>query len=183
MDYKELLDYLDLEDGSKFEYFEAIADLIESEEYIEQEAMFMLFEEADKEMVKELLEDYFEDTLEGLGDNSGEIYSLLHQIKICLTGLVSQAEDESSLRMFTNEFYKFQTWFSHDSEVELTPISGVSAIYQNVRDAITSIRLENLGGEKYRYNFENALDYELDSYVMSFSDLIDRAEEDNQQEN
>ena len=34
MNYEELIEYLDLEDGSELEYFEAMADMIESEEYI-----------------------------------------------------------------------------------------------------------------------------------------------------
>ena len=66
MDFYELLEYLDLEDAGQFEYFEAMADLIESEEYIEQEAMYQLFEGADNTMIEELLQDYFEDIFESL---------------------------------------------------------------------------------------------------------------------
>ena len=51
MDYYELLEYLDLEEAGQFEYFEAMADLIESEEYIDQEAMYMLFDGADNTMI------------------------------------------------------------------------------------------------------------------------------------
>ena len=51
MDYEELLEYLDIEHASQFEYFEAMADLIESEEYIENEAVYKLFDGADKTMI------------------------------------------------------------------------------------------------------------------------------------
>lgn len=178
MDYYELLEYLDLEEAGQFEYFEAMADLIESEEYIDQEAMYMLFDGADNTMIEELLQDYFEDVLDGLPENSGEIFSLLHQIKLSLIGMISHAEDDSDMRRFTDEFYRFQTWYSHESEVELQPENGGAALYTNVRDAITASRMEKLGGEKYSYDFENALDYQPDSYTMSFSDLMD-AENDN----
>ena len=178
MDFYELLEYLDLEDAGQFEYFEAMADLIESEEYIEQEAMYQLFEGADNTMIEELLQDYFEDILDGLPENSGEIFSLLHQIKLTLIGMISHAEDDSDMRRFTDEFYRFQTWYSHESEVELQPEAGGAPIYSNVRDAITAARLENLGGDKYRYDFENALDYQLDSYTMSFAELME-VENDN----
>ena len=124
MDFYELLEYLDLEDAGQFEYFEAMADLIESEEYIEQEAMYQLFEGADNTMIEELLQDYFEDILDGLPENSGEIFSLLHQIKLTLIGMISHAEDDSDMRRFTDEFYRFQTWYSHESEVELQPEAG-----------------------------------------------------------
>ena len=178
MDYYELLEYLDLEEAGQFEYFEAMADLIESEEYIDQEAMYMLFDGADNTMIEELLQDYFEDVLDGLPENSGEIFSLLHQIKLSLIGMISHAEDDSDMRRFTDEFYRFQTWYSHESEVELQPENGGAALYTNVRDAITASRMEKLGGEKYSYDFENSLDYQPDSYTMSFSDLMD-AENDN----
>lgn len=178
MNFEELLEYLDLEEASQLEYFEAMADMIESEEYIEQEALYQLFEGADNTMVAELLDDYFEDILEGLPDASGEIYSLLHQIKVMLTGLSSNMEDESELRRFTDEFHRFRNWYSHESEVALTPEDGGRPIYHNVRDAITASRMEKLGGEKYRYDFENAVQYELDSYTMSFADLT-RSEEEN----
>lgn len=171
MNFEQLLTYLELEEAAEFEYFEAMADLLESEEYIEMEAMYQLFEGAENTMITELLQDYFEDILEGLPDDSGEIYSLMHQIKMTLIGLSSSLEDESDLRKFTDEFYKFQTWYSFESEVELLPEDGGRPYYCNVRDAITTFRLENLGGEKFRYNFENCLEYELDSYEMSFNEL------------
>ncbi len=178
MDYYELLEYLDLEEAGQFEYFEAMADLIESEEYIDQEAMYMLFDGADNTMIEELLQDYFEDVLDGLPENSGEIFSLLHQIKLSLIGMISHAEDDFDMRRFTDEFYRFQTWYSHESEVELQPENGGAALYTNVRDAITASRMEKLGGEKYSYDFENSLDYQPDSYTMSFSELME-AENDN----
>ena len=177
MDFEELLKYLDLEDAAEFEYFEAMADLMESEDYIEP-AMYKLFEGADKSMVSELLDDYFEDILEGLPENSGEIYSLLHQIKMSLMGMISGAEDENDIRKFTDEFYKFKNWYSHESEVRLSPDFSGEDIYHSVRDAITASRLEKLGGEKYSYDFEAALDYPLDSYTVSFSDLIASETED-----
>ena len=65
MNFEELLDYLDLEEAGQFEYFEALADLVECEEPIEMEAIYKLFEGADKETVATLLEDYFEDILDG----------------------------------------------------------------------------------------------------------------------
>ena len=102
MNFDELLEYLDLEDGRDFEYFEAMADMIESEDYIEPEAMYQLFDRADKTMIEELLNDYFEDILEGLPEDSGEIFSLLHQIKLSLTGMISNMEDDTDLRSSIN---------------------------------------------------------------------------------
>lgn len=172
MNFEELLEYLDLDEAAEFEYFEAMADLLECEDYIDSDAMYKLFEGADKETTAGLLDDYFEDIMEGLPENSGEIYSLLEQIKMTLMGMLKSIEDENDIRRFSDEFYKFQTWYSHESEVELSPEGAGADMYCNVRDAITASRMEKLGGDKYRYDFENALTYELDSYTMSFADLV-----------
>ena len=180
MNFEELLEYLDLEDAGQFEYFEAMADLLESEEDIEPEAMYMLFDGADKTMIAELLEDYFEDVLEGLPENAGEIYSQLHQIKMILIGMISNLEEDGDLRKFSDEFYRFKNWYARESEVELSPLQGGAPIYHNVRDAITASRIEKLGGEKYYYDFEPALTYELDSYAVSFADLVAVQDDENE---
>ena len=125
-----------------------------------------------------LLEDYFEDILDGLPENAGEIYSLLHQIKLSLVGMVTNIEDENDLRKFSDEIYKFLNWYSHESEVELSPENGGGDMWCVLRDAITASRLEKLGGEQYRYDFESALDYPLDSYTMSFADLVANENQD-----
>lgn len=179
MDYEELMEYLDLEDPSQFEYFEAMADLVESEEYIENEAVYKLFDGADKTMIAELLSDYFEDIMEGLPENPGAVYSLLEQIKMSLIGMVSNLEEDDDLRKFTDEFCRFMNWYSHESEAELLPEDGGAPEYHNMRDTVTASRLEKLGGDKYRYDFEPALDYELDDYIMSFADLMSAEEPEN----
>lgn len=178
MNLEELLEYLDLDDGSEFEYFEAMADLVESEDYIDSDAVYGLFEKADMTVVEELLNDYFEDILDGLPDDSGEIFALLHQIKLSLTGLAAAAGEEEELRRFTDEFCRFRDWYSHGSEVRMMPEDGGEELYETVRDAITASRVESLGGEKYRYDFENALDYELDSYTVPFADLAAAGDDD-----
>ena len=109
MNFEELLDYLDLEEAGQFEYFEALADLVECEEPIEMEAIYKLFEGADKETVATLLEDYFEDILDGLPENAGEIYSLLHQIKLSLVGMVTNIEDEMICGSFLMRSINFST--------------------------------------------------------------------------
>ena len=182
MNYEELLEYLELDDGTQLEYFEAMADLVECEDYIEPEAIYKLFADADREVVSQIIGDYFEDILDGLPEDAGEIYSLLHQIKMGLMGMIVNAEDEDDMRKFADEVYSFRNWYSEESEVELTPETGDGRLYQNLRDAITTSRIEKLGGERYRYDFENALDYELDGYTMSFAEMIAAEEYEDQED-
>ena len=172
MNYEELLEYLELEGPEDFQYFEAMADLIESEEYIEPEAIYKLFSGVDMDLAASSAEDYFEDILEGLPEDAGEIYSLLHQIKLSICGMMTNAEGEDDVRKLSDEIYRFRNWFSEESQVELTPESGGTPVIQCLRDGITTSRMEKLGGERYRYDFEGALDYELDDYVISFAELM-----------
>ena len=180
MEYNELLIYLELDEPSEFIYFEAMADLVESDEDIAQEAVLGLFSGADMPTVAGLFEEYFEDIMEGLPEESGGIYSLLNQIKMCLTGLASNAEDESDLRRLTDEFCRFRRWYSEESDVEMVPMDGGAPVHHCLRDAITCARMEKLGGDQYQYDFDYALDYPLDSYTMSFAELVAAGEDDNE---
>lgn len=181
MNYEELLEYLELEDPSEFKCFETMADLVECDEFIEQEAVFGIFAKADMNVISQLLDEYFEEITDGLPDDSNEVFSLLDQIRLCLTGLASNSEDDSDLRMLADEFFRFRTWYAFESQVELIPEEGNSSDTVCIRDAITAARVEKLGGEKYRYSFENALDYEIDSYRMSFAELAAIGEYDDEQ--
>ena len=42
-----------------------------------------------------------------------------------------------------------------------------------VRDALALSRLEKLEGDEYRYDFTDALEYELEEYIMTYGDLAD----------
>jgi len=172
MDYNELLEYLDIEDPSEFIYFETMADLIESDEPVDQEAVYALFDGAEGEMIAELFDDYFEEILDGLPEDSSEIYSLLHQIKLSLMGMAANGENDSDLRRFVDSFCRFRNWYCYDSSVALSPESDGEDLEQSLRDAITTARLEKLDGKTYRYDFTGSMDYPLDSYEVSLASLM-----------
>ena len=149
-----------------------MADLVECEENIEQEALYELFYRSDKATLSRLIDEYFEEVTNGLPDDSDGIYSLLDQIRLCLIGLISNAESESDIRRFTDEFYRFREWYVYDSEVDVYSADGGMEECLCLRDAITNARAEKVGGEECRFDFSKSLDYEIDSYTMSFADLI-----------
>lgn len=177
MGFDRLLEYLDIERPEEFEYFECMADLLEYDGDIDDEAIYTLFKGADRNIVAELIEDYFEDILDGLPEDQGEVYQLLHQIKLGLEGMIMNAQDDADIRRFADEISRFRQWYTKTSETHLISKDSGDEIYCCIRDLITYARMERLGGEKYSYDAENALDYELDSYIVSFSDLA-AAEDD-----
>lgn len=181
MNYEELLAYLDIESPKEFRFFEMMADLIESEEDIELEAEYRLFLDADRNELTRLLQDYFEDATNALPDDSDEMFSLLDQIRLLLTGLIENAEDDSDYRRFADEFNRFRVWYSFESQVEILPDGEEDEEPVEIlclRDAMTTARADRISGDSHRYYYEEALDYEIDSYTMSFADLLAAEDEE-----
>ena len=40
-----------------------------------------------------------------------------------------------------------------------------------LRDALSLCRIERLEGDRYRYDFSPALNYEIEEYIMSYADM------------
>ena len=48
----------------------------------------------------------------------------------------------------------------------------------SLRDALAVARIEKLEGDKYHYDFNDCLDYELEEYIMSYGDMAKLSRED-----
>ena len=173
MNINELLEMLDLEVGAQFEYFECMSDLVEAEDEINADVMYQLFKDIDMEIMADLLNNYFDDILEAVPEDAMEVYTLLDSVKMSMIGMAKNIGDETDTVRFAEQFAAFRNWYSIDSQVYLAEIGN----YENeqcvcMRDALTMHRCEELGGEKYEYTFDEALNFEMDEYSMSFADLI-----------
>ncbi len=184
MNYYELTEYLEIEDGSQLHYFEEMADLIESDEHIDHDALQTLFSEVDRDIAASLLDDYFNDITSGLPEEQSELFSLLDQIRMELTGIIRNIseDDPEPFLHFTDRFYRFRNWYVYDTEVSVlerdVSDGGSDREYiQSVRDAIATARAGKISGDEYAFDFSTALDYDIDYYAMSFSDLIDSSDE------
>lgn len=179
MNFEELLSYLELESPEEFEYFESLADLIETEEEIMPEAIYKLFEGIDMEIFGELVSDYFEEMLKAVPEDAVELYTLLDSVKMALMGMSKHLEEENEMVLMADEFFRFRNWYSLDSVVWVQALSNLQEPEKSMplRDALTLSRIEKLGGETYEYSFEDVLDFEMDQYTMTFADLMqDQAE-------
>ncbi len=183
MNYYELIEYLDIENGAELQYFEEMADLIESDEHIDYDALLKLFEEAEGATAASLLDEYFNDITGGLPEDYSSMFTLLDQIRMELTGLIrnSSPDDPESIRGFTDRFYRFRNWYVYETEVAVldrTDGEGAEREYeQSVRDAIATARAGKLSGGEFAFDFSSALDYDIDYYAMSFADLMDSVED------
>ena len=187
MNYEELLEFLGIDNGAEFEYFENLSDLLETEEEILDEALYQVFQEADKNSVIDLIENYFEDVLKSLPDDSTDVFTLMESVKMSFIGLVEATdsdrdEDETALVHFCDELNNFRIWFSQESKAECINTSTHEAVIVPMRDALVYSRLEKLDGDKFQYNFDECMDYSPEEYVLSYGDLARSMREENVQD-
>lgn len=169
---EELLELLELESIDEFEYFENFADLIEVEEEITEAMMHAFVSEVDKKVFAGLLADYFDDLLENLPDDAVELYALLNAIKASLLGLVKNADEDNNLVLLGEELLRFKNWYIFDSSVSCQETGSDEKQEVSVAEAIATNRCAKFDKKEYKYDFEKALDYPIDEYIVSLGDMI-----------
>lgn len=175
MDLEQLLKYLDIADGSEFEYFEDFENLIENEEEIDNDVIFELFKEVNMDVLKETSSYYFNDVMEFVPGEQIDLYNLLENIRRVLAGLITAVKDgeENALLKLADEFNRFRNWYSVEKTVECRNLDDDSITQETLRDALVNARIEKLEGEEYDYDFTKTLQYELEEYIMTYADMDD----------
>ena len=173
MDRDELFELLDIESGADFQYFENFADLVECEEDIESDVIYDMLEDADLKTFAEICESFFYETLESVPGDQIDLYNLIENIKRALIGLAEAArsEEDNALLQLADELNRFRIWYSVEKLAECKDLSTNKASYLSVRDALVNARLEKLGTDEYAYDFSEAMDYELEEFIMTYADL------------
>ena len=178
MDRDRFYERLDIEDGSQFVYFENFAELVEGEQLADQDLIYELLMEVDHQTFYELVENWFEDTMKAVPDDSIDMYTLLETIKRNLQGLTKAAEEEvkvdentASLQL-SSELQRFIEWFSHSKNCTIDNYdTGVSSKI-SVRDAITENRVAQVTGDDVNFDFTEAVEYPIEEYIMTYGDII-----------
>lgn len=174
-----LLEIIDIDESAEFQFFENFADLMETDYEFSVDDCYELFREVNREEVIDIINNYFKELLDGIPDDKTDFYTLLDTIKLSLMGLLAAENDEASLVHFSEELTRFKDWYSKDSEVVLKNIETLEVSTVSIRDAVVTSRLEALDGDKYHYDFNECLEYELDEFILSYGDLASQAEYDN----
>ena len=176
MDFEELLKALEIDAPSEFVYFEQFAEMAERPDEIAVEAIAALVGDADPIVLTELTESYFEELLKFVPDEESELYTLVQTVSITLRSLAKGVDDPETAHLYAEEFTKFRNWYLFDGRVQREDLTEGGEIEMTVMEALTSIRLQNLDGGDYRYDFSEALDYPIDEYVVSLATLPDLPE-------
>ena len=178
MNLEKLLEMLEIDEPEEFEYYENFADLVECDEEIPEDVLFKLFSQTDQNAVADIINNYFEEMLEAVPDDSTDFYTLIENIRLSLTGLIKSGDDENAMVHFSEELDKFKKWYSFESAVECKNLKDDEEKVLPLRDALTLARLEKLEGDEYSYDFSDCMDYEIEDYIMDFADLAKSQEYD-----
>ena len=172
MNLKELLDFLDLENPEEFQYFENLADLFECDEEISHAVLYELFNKTNMTVLSELFGNYFDELLENIPDDSIDLYTLVNMIKTAILGMSAAIVEDHDLVLLVDELYRFRNWYSFDSIAVCKNRSTGAEQDMSLRDALVLFRLEKLNEGKYTYDFDGCLDYPMEEYMMSFTDIV-----------
>ena len=109
-----------------------------------------------------------------------EFYTLFESIKKELFGLAETCASEcagdeydKAFMDLMDEIVRFHEWYVDGSLVGCVNEETGEEENLSVRDSLFRVRAEQFTDESYRFDFSDALDYELSEYVMPFDDLMD----------
>lgn len=178
MDFDELLELLEIDSPEEFGYFEHFAALIECDDEIPYETFYKILADIDSDTLIDLTDNYFEDVLQGIPEDGVEIYTLLSTIRQALVGLAKNSSTREERVAYTDELFKFRSWYFFESAVHLRRLSDNSKKDVTLSEALSLYRLEKLNDEQYRYDFSDCLDYDIDEYSISIDTEIDEEYDD-----
>ena len=179
MTKEEILEIMDITEDSEFKYFESLADLLETDEDYASDELFEVLREVDTDLLAEHAGTYFDQMQDAVPDDEAEFYTLVENMRKEMTGLAEacssgdEEEDrERAVMDLADEIVRFHEWYIDPCLV--TAVNEDTGVEDSlsVRDALFRARGEKFTEEAYRYDFEDALEYELSEYIMQFSDLM-----------
>lgn len=175
MDKERLYELLDIDSGEDFMYFDNFAGLVECDEEIDTELIYEILQDVDPGVFIEICNEFFEDAETSIPEEEAEVYALLLTIRRALIGMskIDDEEVEHGLLILAEELNKFRRWYSCESRVECRNQETNQVREVPLRDALALSRMEKLSDESYFYDFTDALNYDVEEYVMNFAELED----------
>ena len=187
MDRNTFYDMVDIETPEDFKFYDNIENLIESDEEWDIDNLSPLLIEIPNDVMTELIDEYFKSLLDRLPDDETDLYTLIYNVSRTMKsvlnadGIGSEFGNENSdiekehannpKRRLAYELKKFSDWFSRENLVDIKDLENGKEFKAPLRDVLGMITLEKLGIGSYSYNFDDCNDYELDEYILNFSDF------------
>ncbi len=191
MDKKTFYELVDIETPDDFKFYDNIENLIESDEEWDIDILSPLLSELPSNLIDELIDEYFNNLLDRLPDDETDLYTLIYNVSRTMKGILNSDCTDSDCdsdygnenangekyifndtkRRLAYELKKFSDWFSKENLVDVKNLENGIESMAPLRDVLGMITLEKLGMGSYSYNFDGCNGYELDEYILNFSDL------------
>lgn len=191
MDKKTFYELVDIETPDDFKFYDNIENLIESDEEWDIDILSPLLSELPSNLIAELIDEYFNNLLDRLPDDETDLYTLIYNVSRTMKGILNSdctdsdcdsdygnenANGEKDIfndtkRRLAYELKKFSDWFSKENLVDVKNLENGIESMAPLRDVLGMITLEKLGMGSYSYDFAGCNAYELDEYILKFSDL------------
>ena len=203
MDKKAFYELVDIETPDDFKFYDNIENLIESDEEWDIDILSPLLSEIPSNLIAELIDEYFNNLLDRLPDEETDLYTLIYNVSRTMKGILNSVGTDSACsldysnenaeveediyndakRRLAYELKRFSDWFSKENLVDVKNLeNGIESIAP-LRDVLGMITLEKLGMASYSYNFAGCNTYELDEYILNFSDFESSESTENAEEN
>lgn len=173
MKFEDLLNLIDIEDGSQFTYFENLAAILEADEKIESEVLHSLLKDVDMNTLAELTESFFYDLMENMPEDV-DVYNLLEAEKrnlISMTEAISR-DEEGALRKLSDELERFHDYFSGELNCEIIDQDRGTSIMATLRDAVAEHRAAKVTNRNIDFDLSGASSYDIEEYIVSVGDLM-----------
>ena len=165
-----MYELLEIDTPEDMGYFEQLADLLETEGYIDEDLFADALSKVEAETAGDFAENYIKEITDALPESGAEdLTECLESMTQRLQLLAQDIEDKQARADFTVEMYKFRNWLHKESG---TKIDGQPA---TMLQAITELRASKMGLVKHDFSlflFPELVPEELSYNIGSF-DKID----------
>ena len=147
MTKEELYDLLEIDTPADMEYFEQMADLLETEEEISPELFRDVLSQIQAENAGEFAENYVGELINALpeGVSAEDLAEALDAMQQRLMLLAEDLDEALAREDFITELYKLRNWL-HDEEGVLVDGEALTML-----QAFTEMRAEKLGAVSHEY--------------------------------
>lgn len=186
MMHKEIYEVLGINEKDSLQYMEDLSELLEYEKYLNVESVKEILKDVDCETMSDYFRMYFKKMEEWIPDDEVDFYILVDNISRSFAGKLERlkegqdgdSETESVIRAdLAEEICRFRAWYAIDKTVKKKSDKDGELECVSVMEALATYGAEKFGEEKHYYDFNDALAYDIDSYVANLADMVDNEDQ------
>ena len=164
MTKEELYEKLDIDSPEDFSYFEQFADLIETEEKVEEGLVKEVLSAVSSQDAGDLVQNYFDDFTESLPDDADDLISLIDSIKQNLLMCTEDLDIPANRKTFAELICSFREWLHKKGNAK---IDGQST---SIFCAAAEHRAEKIGHGSHTYDFSMSCDFDMEDISINLGE-------------